>query len=398
MVEAGEHRHERVLRELHPSCASSKFCLAVGRGRERGPHTAPDRGLAPTSSVPRQASSSRRRAPRRASASQWMRVAVAHLQRHVVVKAGQGRCERFPSLASVSCPVATSSVRRWIDMATCSLTTARHGPVRSALTQAQAGSHLSPVPLRVLPWRLDVRGNVVTYNGIDWSSPLSIDPGAGGLSSVSCSTAKFCVAVDREPSAAQYSRAELGRARSGSTTAAAVPPLSLARRRVSAPRWTKVATSSRTRWLLVVVLSRRPYWRRAYGICATASFCAAVDLRSNVVVYNGSKWSSPIGIDPGGGGITSVSCPTGKFCVAVDRSLRAVTYDDGTWSAPVVIDAGGGELASPSLAPRRASARPWTRRQRPHLRFGQMVVARQHRRRHFSRSSFVLVGGFVRRR
>jgi hypothetical protein len=71
-----------------------------------------------------------------------------------------------------------------------------------------------------------------------------------------------------------------------------------------------------------------------------------VDLRGNAVTYNGRTWSPPLGIDLGGGGITSVSCPTAKFCAAVDRSFHAVTYDGGTWSKPVTIDPNGGGLRS----------------------------------------------------
>jgi hypothetical protein len=38
-------------------------------------------------------------------------------------------------------------------------------------------------------------GDVSTYNGASWSSPKVIDP-SGVLTSVSCPTARFCVAVD----------------------------------------------------------------------------------------------------------------------------------------------------------------------------------------------------------
>ena len=147
-----------------------------------------------------------------------------------------------------------------------------------------------------------------------------------------------------------YSRAELGRSRSGSTTVAAVLPPSVARRRASRATVDvggNVVTDKGGSWSSSLHVDPTGGGLHAIS-CATASFCASVDLRSNVVIYNGSEWSAPLGIDPGGGGITSVSCPTGKFCVAVDRSLRAVTYDDGTWSAPVTIEAGAGELRSVS--------------------------------------------------
>jgi hypothetical protein len=41
---------------------------------------------------------------------------------------------------------------------------------------------------------VDSGGSASIFNGSTWSSPTTIDD--GGLSSVSCPTASFCVAVD----------------------------------------------------------------------------------------------------------------------------------------------------------------------------------------------------------
>jgi hypothetical protein len=73
--------------------------------------------------------------------------------------------------------------------------------------------------------------------------------------------------------------------------------------------------------------------------CATATFCMAVDYNSGTASrWNGSAWSTPVVIVPGGG-LSSVSCPSAGFCVAVDRAGDALTYADGTWRAPVKADA-----------------------------------------------------------
>jgi hypothetical protein len=40
-------------------------------------------------------------------------------------------------------------------------------------------------------------GNALPYDGSTWSSPASIDDSGGGLTSVSCTTAGSCAAVDQ---------------------------------------------------------------------------------------------------------------------------------------------------------------------------------------------------------
>jgi hypothetical protein len=39
---------------------------------------------------------------------------------------------------------------------------------------------------------------LVTYNGKRWSKPLNADPEGTGFDSISCASAKFCMAVDTE--------------------------------------------------------------------------------------------------------------------------------------------------------------------------------------------------------
>ena len=83
--------------------------------------------------------------------------------------------------------------------------------------------------------------------------------------------------------------------------------------------------------------------------CVSASFCVSV-AGSDAVSYNGSRWSSPVSIDPAGGSLESVSCPTQSFCVAVDYLGNALTYNGSGWSSPAKIDSSG-VLASVSCAP-----------------------------------------------
>jgi hypothetical protein len=68
------------------------------------------------------------------------------------------------------------------------------------------------------------------------------------------------------------------------------------------------------------------------------SLCTAVDGIGNVLIYNGSAWSSPYKIDQSAP-FYSVSCPKSNFCVATDWSGNVLTYDGSSWSKPVSIDA-----------------------------------------------------------
>ncbi|MGA2530491.1 MAG: Ig-like domain-containing protein [Acidimicrobiales bacterium] len=149
-------------------------------------------------------------------------------------------------------------------------------------------------------------GDVFTYNGGSWSSPVNIDPSTGGAigMSVSCPTANFCAVVDSNGDVITYK---------GSSW--------------SSP----VQTDSKGGFDSVS--------------CATAQFCAAVDNVGNVLTYNGSSWSSPVSVDSGNA-IASISCPTASFCAAVDESVDVLTYNGNSWSSPKSIDTSGDELVS----------------------------------------------------
>ncbi len=96
-----------------------------------------------------------------------------------------------------------------------------------------------------------------------WSAPVAID-GADTLTSVSCPSASFCVAVDDSGNALTFN---------GSS-------------------WS--APTSIDMHVLYSVS------------CTSASFCAAVDLGGNALTFNGSSWSAPTNIN--GHYLVSVSC------------------------------------------------------------------------------------------
>jgi hypothetical protein len=134
-----------------------------------------------------------------------------------------------------------------------------------------------------------------------WSSPANIDS-SNGITSVSCPTDSFCVAVDSGGSALIYSNGS----------------------------WSQPASIDSNGTLTSVS-------------CSSASYCIAVDQSGHAVSYDNGTWSSPTDIDTSGMGTSSVSCPASAtvpapFCVAVDISGNAVIDTNGTWGSPTLVD------------------------------------------------------------
>ena len=145
---------------------------------------------------------------------------------------------------------------------------------------------------------VDGNNNAFTYNGSIWSQAQSIDPNGGPIQSVSCTSSTFCVAVDGSGNALTYN---------GSVW--------------SQPSIDPNSITSVT--------------------CPTSTFCVAADANGNALTYNGSIWSQAQSIDPNGGSIQSVSCTSSTFCVAVDGNNNVLTYNGSSWSQPQSIDPTG---------------------------------------------------------
>ncbi len=164
---------------------------------------------------------------------------------------------------------------------------------------------------------VDASGAALSWNGSSWSQTSVIDNSPNGpqqLSSVSCVSSSFCIAVDTSGNALNYPGGNLWSA----------PQLIDA----SAP----LASVS----------------------CATTTFCVAVDTSGNALIFSvkagatSPSWSSPQPIDPNGGGLVSVSCPTAGFCMTADMKGNSLYYSGGTWSPPSQIDSGGNPFAAVS--------------------------------------------------
>lgn len=120
-----------------------------------------------------------------------------------------------------------------------------------------------------------------------WSGPTDIDSNA--LTSVSCPTVSFCMAVDDDGNAVEYDGAS----------------------------WSSLSNID------INALSSVS--------CTSSSFCVAVDNQGNALTFDGSSWSVPDDID-GYQNIINVSCVSSSFCEAVDLSGDTLSYDGTSWS------------------------------------------------------------------
>jgi hypothetical protein len=188
-------------------------------------------------------------------------------------------------------------------------------------------------------------GYAATYDGTRWSRPARLSSSAGEPDSVSCPTVSFCMAVDaRDSSAFQFNGSTWASASSINDPASSTQP-GMASVSCSSPRFcaavdngSNAFTFNGTSWSPAAVID--PGNELSTVSCPSARFCAAVDYGPNVVTFNGTAWSKPFAIDPAGY-LQAVSCAAAGFCVAVDRKGNALTFDGSTWSAPVNADPNG---------------------------------------------------------
>jgi hypothetical protein len=97
----------------------------------------------------------------------------------------------------------------------------------------------------------------------------------------------------------------------------------------SAGRFTYVAPVGKAGWSAPTPIDEGGSYLTSVS-CVTATFCAAVDGSGFALTYNGTKWSTPVALDPSDG-LGSVSCATTTFCVASGDDGNVYTYGSGTW-------------------------------------------------------------------
>lgn len=185
---------------------------------------------------------------------------------------------------------------------------------------------------------VDQAGSALTYDGSSWSSPVDID-GATALDSVSCPFVRFCMAVDAGGQALAYNGTSW------------LPPTdidgSYTLESVSCPSSAFCQAVDDDGHVVNFDTRNYPVWSAPVDIdgsnlmtavsCVSSGFCMAVDQTGNAFNYFAGQWvSDRTGV---GTPLDAVSCPTTSFCVAVDDAGDALVYSGGIWaSSPTDVD------------------------------------------------------------
>jgi len=182
---------------------------------------------------------------------------------------------------------------------------------------------------------VDSVGDVLSYDGSTWSSPTLIDPGAA-LASVSCTSSSFCVAVDESGNALDY------HGTSWSAPVSVDPPLLLSVSCASPSFCVAVGylgsetTYDGTSWSAPSTIDLTNYLNAVS--CTSSTFCAAVDSSGHALTYDGTSWSSPDTLGPGSDPMNAVSCTSAAFCTTADNDGNVLTYNGSSWSSARSID------------------------------------------------------------
>ena len=158
---------------------------------------------------------------------------------------------------------------------------------------------------------IDTEGSAFHYDGKNWSAAETISSGHP-LKSVSCASSSYCVAVDTSGYAFVYSDTWS----TGSQFDTNGEPVSVS--------------------------------------CPSSSFCMVVDNNANSFVYNGKTWSDSesVGI---ASKLTAVSCTSDAECIAVDAEGNGSRYDGTVWTAYSANPISPNSLNSVSCTPNSGS-------------------------------------------
>ena len=215
------------------------------------------------------------------------------------------------------------------------------------LDDSQGGEDVTSVSCPSASFCMAVLGSgyAAIYDGTTWSQPTRLSSSAAQPDSVSCPTVSFCMAVDADDSSFFLYNGSAWSSAPGINDP--VPSTRMGRASVScsSPSFcaavdygSNAFTFNGTSWSPATAID--PGNQLSTVSCPSASFCAAVDYGPNVVTFNGTSWSKPSAIDPGSY-LQAVSCASASFCVAIDRKGNALTFNGSTWSAPVHADPNG---------------------------------------------------------
>ena len=176
---------------------------------------------------------------------------------------------------------------------------------------------------------IDAQGNVITYDGKSWSEPsYRADPAAAKSTvtpTISCVSSSFCVVVDGEGNALTYD----GTSRSTPDfidSSGGIDSVSCSSVKFCVA--VNVGTSSSslydgTKWTGPPHPSARS-WVSAQSHASLHNLCVAGSSSNGAFIYSGTSWSAtPLNLF---GGLSSVSCHSPSFCAAVTNVGSAVIY------------------------------------------------------------------------
>ena len=201
-----------------------------------------------------------------------------------------------------------------------------------------------------------------------------------GLTSVSCASADFCVAVDAlgrsltfngrtwtHPTPIGTSVVDVPNGRLAAIAAVACPTTQFCAA-VSASGDAQVSNDPRHHRISRLVSSAdtaSAYNGRFPALsgvsCTRQEWCVAISYTGSAFVLEGSSWKNLGLIDsalappssPPVVGATPIACPAAAWCVALDAAGHAVTFNGSAWSSPSTVEANVGfqslSCASPSF-------------------------------------------------
>ena len=184
---------------------------------------------------------------------------------------------------------------------------------------------------------VDSAGNAIPYDGANWGIPTNISNG-NQLSSISCTSSLFCVAVGPRGKAYKYngtSWTEISiRNQTVSFSAISCPDGSFCMA-VGSSNSGKMYKYDGNQWSDVTPVSTpNPLYTVS---CPTSLFCIAAGELGHTYKYTGTTWSASSILADSGAQLFGVSCPTISFCIAIDGLGTAFKYD-GSWDNGVPLD------------------------------------------------------------
>lgn len=194
---------------------------------------------------------------------------------------------------------------------------------------------------------VDNQGDVHFWRSGAWQAPQHLNAG-GSLTSISCTTPTFCVAVGGE-AMAYNGRTWHTLGSPGSSDAYQV---SCTSRKFCAAtganglpgKPSSLAVFDGHSWSSQRTVSTGKISDRVLDVsCATTSYCVAVNWNGKILIYNGTRW---VTLSPAGPpGLISVSCVSPTFCLAVSDTGSSLVIHGDTWSRLTKISSLGAAVA-----------------------------------------------------